>query len=63
MSLFFGAISDKHVLGQMASLRLQFSYYGSLFGWGQGGLVTHLFTKHVLLHDLKGNKLLCNHLL
>lgn len=46
-----------------ATLRLQFSYCGSLFGWGQGGMVTHLFIEHVLLHDLKYNKLLCSHLL
>lgn len=63
MSLFFGPISDKHLMSQTATLRLQFSYCGSLFGWGQGGMVTHLFRKHVLLHDLKYNKLLCSHLL
>lgn len=53
MSLFFGPISDNHLMSQMATLCLQCSHCGGL--WGAGGVVilkihikkTHQLIKHV----------------
>lgn len=63
MSLFFGPISGPRHLARWATLNLQFSYCGSLFGWGQGGMVTHLFIEHVYYTIWSITKLLCSHLL
>lgn len=53
MSLFFGPISDNHLMSQMATLCLQCSHWGGLWEAGRSGYIkdtyqkTHQLIKHV----------------
>ena len=68
MSLFFGPISDNHLMSQMATLCLQCSHWGGLWGAGRSGYIKDTYQKNTSvnktcpLHDwsslhLKYNKL------